>query len=114
MRTLRLRKALGIASGDSGNAAMLRAMRVHSNFAEYVPLCLILLSMVDLQGAAPLFVVHGLGITLLAGRAAHAYGVSQTRENYAFRTFGMAMTFGAIIVCAGFLLRAQVAVLMAG
>lgn len=114
VRTLRLRKTLGIAIGDSGSAAMLRAMRVHSNFAEYVPLCLILISMVELQGAAPLFVVHGLGIALLAGRAAHAYGVSQTRENYAFRTVGMAMTLGTIIVCSGLLLRAQVAALMGG
>jgi uncharacterized membrane protein YecN with MAPEG domain len=33
---LRLRKTLRIAIGDSGNSAMFRAMRVHSNFAEYV------------------------------------------------------------------------------
>lgn len=113
VRTLRLRKTLGIGIGDAGSVAMLRAMRVHSNFAEYVPLCLMLLGMTELQGAAPLL-MHGLGIGLLAGRAAHAYGVSQTRENYAFRTFGMAMTLGTIFVCAGFLLRAQVATLRVG
>jgi uncharacterized protein len=103
VRALRLRKTLRIAIGDSGNAAMLRAMRVHSNFAEYVPLGLILISMVELQAAAPLL-VHGLGIALLAGRAAHAWGVSQVRENFAFRVFGMAMTLGTLIVCSGFLL----------
>ena len=105
VRALRMRKALRIAIGDSGNAAMLRAMRVHSNFAEYVPLGLILISMVELQAAAPL-VVHGLGlgVALLAGRLSHAWGVSQVRENFAFRIFGMAMTLGTLIVCAGFLL----------
>lgn len=85
----------------------LRAMRAQSNFAEYVPLELILISMVELQAAAPL-VVHGLGVARLAGRAAHAWGVSQVRENFAFRAFGMAMTLGTIIVCAGFLLWAFV------
>lgn len=107
VRALRMRKALRIAIGDSGNSAMLRAMRVHSNFAEYVPLGLILISMVELQAAAPL-VVHGLGVALLAGRLSHAWGVSQVRENFAFRVFGMAMTLGTIIVCAGFLLWAFV------
>lgn len=105
VRALRLRKTLRIAIGDSGSPAMLRAMRVHSNFAEYVPLGLILISMVELQAAAPLF-VHGLGIALLAGRLAHAWGVSQPRENFAFRTFGMATTLGTIIVCSAFLLWA--------
>ena len=105
VRALRLRKTLRIAIGDSGNVSMLRAMRVHSNFAEYVPLGLILISMVELQAAAPLF-VHGLGIALLAGRLAHAWGVSQPRENFAFRTFGMATTLGTIIVCSAFLLWA--------
>jgi uncharacterized membrane protein YecN with MAPEG domain len=107
VRALRLRKTLRIVIGDSGNPAMLRAMRVHSNFAEYVPLGLILISMVELQAAAPL-VVHGLGVALLAGRLSHAWGVSQVRENFAFRIFGMAMTLGTIIVCAAFLLWAFV------
>ncbi len=108
VRTLRLRKTLRIAIGDSGNSAMLRAMRVHSNFAEYVPLGLILISMVELRAVAQLF-VHGLGVALLAGRVSHAWGVSQVWENFGFRIFGMAMTLGTIIVCSGFLLWASVA-----
>jgi uncharacterized protein len=43
VRTSRLRRTLKIAIGDGGSQVMLRAMRVHSNFAEYVPLSLILL-----------------------------------------------------------------------
>jgi uncharacterized membrane protein YecN with MAPEG domain len=37
VRTLRLRRQLGIALGDSGNETLQRAIRVHANFAEYVP-----------------------------------------------------------------------------
>ena len=51
IRTLRLRRQLRIAIGDAGNPAMLRAMRVHSNFAEYVPLSLLLVYFVEVQGA---------------------------------------------------------------
>lgn len=44
IRTLRLRRRLRIAVGDGGSVLMLRAMRVHGNFAEYVPLALLLIA----------------------------------------------------------------------
>ena len=40
VRALRMRVKLGITIGDAGNQQMLRAIRVHSNFAEYVHLAL--------------------------------------------------------------------------
>ena len=45
-----------------------------------------------------------LGVALLLGRAAHAWGVSQVREDFRFRVFGMAMTFGVLLVSAIWLL----------
>jgi len=105
VRTLLLRRSLKIGIGDAGNARMLRAMRVHSNFAEYVPLCLILLCLAELQGARPVL-VHCLGICLLLGRLSHAYGVSQANENYNFRVAGMAMTFTVLLSSSAYLLFA--------
>ncbi len=106
IRTLRLRRTLRIAIGDAGNERMLRAMRVHSNFAEYVPLGLIMIYLVETLGAQPLL-VHGLCLCLLAGRAAHAFGVSRLKEDYRFRVAGMALTFTALIVSAAWLLIAS-------
>jgi uncharacterized protein len=108
VRTLLLRRRLRISIGDGDSPEMLRAMRVHSNFAEYVPLSLILIYFVEVQGGHPLF-LHTLCIALLAGRLCHAFGVSRTVEDYRFRVFGMAMTFTAIILAslallAGYLL----------
>jgi uncharacterized membrane protein YecN with MAPEG domain len=99
VRTLRLRKRLKIAVGDAGDKTMLRAMRVHANFAEYVPLALLLLAMIELRGA-PGWMVHALGTALLLGRLSHAWGVSQDRERFGFRVFGMATTLGTITVAA--------------
>jgi uncharacterized membrane protein YecN with MAPEG domain len=96
IRTIRMRRSLKIAIGDSGSPAMLRAMRVHSNFAEYVPLTLFLVALVEV-GSASSWVVHALGSLLLVGRLSHAYGVSQTTEVFAFRVSGMAMTFTTIL-----------------
>lgn len=91
VRTLRMRRKLGIAVGDAGNETMLRAMRVHSNFAEYVPLSLLLIYFVEASGASPLF-VHVLGASVVVGRVSHAFGVSQVRERFVFRVVGMALT----------------------
>jgi len=104
VRTLRLRRSLQVAVGDGGNIVMLRAMRAHANFAEYVPLCIVLLYLVQVQGA-PAWLLHLLGMGLLVGRLSHAYGVSREPENFRFRVFGMAMTFGVLgVTCMRLLL----------
>ena len=96
VRALRLRRRLQIPLGDGGNPQMLRAMRVHSNFAEYVPLALLLMFMFESVSALP-GPAHVFGISLLLGRLSHAYGVGQTSEDYRYRVFGMAMTFIALL-----------------
>ena len=103
VRTLRLRRSLRIAIGDSGNETMLRAMRVHSNFAEYVPLSLLLILFVELR-AGPAVLVHGLCVCLMVGRISHALGVSRINEDYRLRVFGMAMTFTTLVSSAVYLL----------
>jgi uncharacterized membrane protein YecN with MAPEG domain len=99
VRTLRLRQRLRIAVGDAGDKMMLRAMRVHANFAEYVPLSLVLLYFVESTGASTLL-LHLLCGGLLIGRLVHAYGVSQVQERLAFRVTGMALTLGVLSICA--------------
>jgi hypothetical protein len=85
-----------------------RAIRVHGNFAEYVPLALVLLLLAELGGGSP-WLLHAIGLSLTTGRVAHAYGVSQANENYRFRVLGMALTFTAILVGAVSCLAAAVA-----
>lgn len=102
IRTIGLRRRLKIGIGASDSHEMLRGMRVHSNFAEYVPLTLLLIYLVEVQGAASWF-VHALGLCLLLGRAVHAYGLSQVKEKFVYRVSGMAMTFTTLLLCSAFL-----------
>ena len=74
-------------------------MRVHANFSEYVPLSLLLIYLVEASGAHPVL-VHALGAVLLVARLSHAYGVSQAKENFKFRVFGMASTFSVLLISA--------------
>jgi uncharacterized protein len=107
IRTIRQRRKLKIGLGDAGNKDMQRAMRVHANFAEYVPLCLLLIYLVEQSGVYAWF-VHMLCIVLLAGRLSHAYGVNQVKENFRFRVAGMSSTFAVLLTCAVHLLWVQI------
>ena len=95
VRTIHLRRKHQVAVGDGNNSELRRAMRVHANFAEYVPLALLLIFFVELEGT-PKWWVHALAIALVCGRLAHAWGVSQTKENFRYRVSGMVLTFGVI------------------
>jgi uncharacterized membrane protein YecN with MAPEG domain len=103
VRTIGVRRRVQVALGAGENPEMLRAMRVHANFAEYVPLALILIYLVEAQGTAA-WLVHALGVALLLGRCLHAYGVSQVKETFFFRVSGMVLTFNVLGVSAGLIL----------
>ena len=96
-RTIRLRRKLRIGIGDDNNLTMKRAMRVHSNFAEYVPIALLLMFFAESTGTKP-GMIHVLGVALIAGRCIHAYGVSQVDEKLAFRITGMTLTLTPIVI----------------
>ncbi len=103
IRTLRIRRGLKVAVGDGGNPIMLRAIRAHGNFAEYVPLGLLLILACEGLGA-PGLLVHGLGGLLVLGRLIHAIGISRPDEVFAYRVTGMALTFTCYLTAAGFIL----------
>jgi uncharacterized membrane protein YecN with MAPEG domain len=90
-----LRRSLKIGIGTGGSEPLLRASRAHGNFAEYVPLTLVLTVLLELQ-SAPQLLLHLLCAALSCGRIVHAYGVSRSPENYVYRVVGMALTFSAL------------------
>ena len=108
LQTIRLRRRHRVALGDGDQAPLRRAMRAHANFAEYVPLALLLMFFVERGGGSALR-MHILGIALLDGRLLHAWGVSQVRENFRYRTTGMVLTFSVIISASLFLLFSRLA-----
>jgi len=70
----RLRSRKGISLGDNGDRDLVIATRRHMNFVECVPLALILLAVVEANGAARGW-VHALGILLLVSRLIHPFGI---------------------------------------
>ena len=95
-RALSLRRKFSISIGTGNNQTLERAIGVHSNFAEYTPITLLLIYFLENQ-ATSLILVHVLCVSLIVGRLLHAYGVSQIEENFRFRVTGMILTLGCLI-----------------
>ena len=91
-RVVQLRGPGGPSLGDGGNPLMLRRIRAHANFAEYVPLIVLMIGMLELSGM-PAYVLHGMGITLVVARLLHGYALSFTEAFKFGRFWGAALTF---------------------
>jgi len=107
-RTIGVRRNAKISIGDGGDDSMLRAMRMHANFAEYAPITLLLLAFVEIQGG-PSWMLHALGALLLIARLSHAYGISSVQAPGKFRVAGMVGTFTTIVIAALWLINTVVA-----
>jgi hypothetical protein len=86
------RRTTNIMLGSGGDRQLERRIRVQGNFAEYVPLALILLTFIELQ-RWPHALLHVLCIVLVAARLIHAYGVSQEPEDVRLRIVAVLATF---------------------
>lgn len=86
--------------GNPNHDAMLeRKIRAHGNFAEYTPLMLVMLLL--LEASKFIWLMECLGMLYLLARASHAYGLlvaEPERKDFRFRVAGMATTFS----CYGF------------
>ena len=96
---IRERLSVRTSVGDGGHKNLTRRMRVQANFAEYVPLALLLMLCAELQGE-PAVAVHAMGATLLVGRLCHAVGMSLNPQIFPLRQVGMMLTFLMMAVSA--------------
>lgn len=95
IRVVRLRFKEQVSIGSGGHPRLEVATRVHGNFAEYVPLALILMALLEANSASQT-VLYILGAVLTVGRVSHAYGLTKTLETNPFRAGGMMATWGVI------------------
>jgi uncharacterized protein len=100
VRVIGFRRTARVALGDGGDANLMRRIRVQANFAEYVPLALLLLALAEAQ-RSPTWTIHLLGLLLVAGRTIHGYGVGRNPEARYCRVLGMAFTFAVLLTASG-------------
>jgi uncharacterized protein len=103
IRVIQMRASARIGLGHGGNPAMERRVRVHGNFAEYVPLALLLLGFMEMQRHS-IYIIHVLCIVLVLARVIHAIGVTPVQENFPMRVASVLMTFAVLVIAAILLL----------
>jgi len=91
---LRLTRRVGI--GDGGDKELAKAIRVHGNAIETVPIALLLMAGYELGGGLP-WLLHAGGAALLLGRLAHAFGLSRTSGTSPGRLLG-SLAWAAVVV----------------
>jgi hypothetical protein len=98
----RRRGKLRVPLGDGDQMTMLQAIRAHDNFAEFVPLALLAIVVLEATGESR-YLIHALGIALILGRVCHAWGLLSSPQISIGRAIGTALTW-VVPVVAGVLL----------
>ena len=96
-RIVPLRRSRRVGLGDGGDRELTRAIRIHANLVEHAPLALILMDACELNGA-PAWLLHGLGVALVAGRGLHVLGLSRSTGISFGRTAGTALSWSVLLV----------------
>jgi len=95
-RVVNLRRR-GIIFGDNGDVAVIRVVRAQGNFAEYVPLALLLMGFLEVSRYS-IYLLHGLGLTLLIARLLHGFALSFGWQIRFGRVAGAALTFVVLLI----------------
>jgi hypothetical protein len=94
-----LRVTTGISMYDGGNKQLALEIRRHGNFAEHVPFALLLLALIEIDGA-PSLAIHILGAVLLISRVVHPFGLSWEKVTLPARAIGAGATQLVTLVAA--------------
>jgi uncharacterized membrane protein YecN with MAPEG domain len=87
--------------GDGGNVALRQRIRAQANFAEYVPMALILMALMETASVGPRWLIIAMGATLVLARVWHAQGLLSTPGVSAGRFIGTNLTGLVLLVGAG-------------
>ncbi|WP_299269737.1 MAPEG family protein [uncultured Psychrosphaera sp.] len=96
-KVIKLRRKFKIGIGHGEENDLHKAIRVHANFSEYVPIALFLLLLLEINSSEA-WILHVLGSMLFLGRILHVMGLSKSSGVSRARIFGGVLTFTMIIV----------------
>jgi len=102
VNVIRLRRRNLAAFGDAGNPSLRSAIRAHGHFAEYVPIIVLMVAMLEMSGL-PAWRVHILMVALVISRLLHPFGLYVKSGTPIFRVGrvgGTTITVVLLITCA--------------
>ena len=99
--SFRGKRGVSILFGEPVDMQLAQRVRVHQNFLEYVPMVLILLGAIELNGGSPTL-LHSLGVALIVARVAHAVGLKHDNIGHPGRLVGAGGTALITLIAAGY------------
>jgi len=78
---------ISVLFGEPANMELIERVRVHQNFLEYVPMAIILMGIIELNGGNATF-LHVFGVVLIIARIAHAIGLKHDNMGHPGRAIG--------------------------
>ena len=96
LRVIGARREAGVSLGNGHDTAstLTKNIRVHGNFAEYIPLTLIMMAVMEIHGMRA-EVLYTFGALILIGRILHAQGI---QAGSARRVWGMQLTLWPLCI----------------
>jgi uncharacterized membrane protein YecN with MAPEG domain len=91
LHVVRMRRKHQVGLGAGGVKYVERAIRVHGNAVEYVPMALLMMALYEMNGGNAVL-VHAFGGALALGRLLHAYGLSRRSGTSFGRFWGTTLT----------------------
>jgi len=102
LQVSRLRRGNRVLFGDGDNRELRSAIRAHANFAEYVPIIVLMVALLEISGL-PALRVHLLMGTLLVARLMHPLGMyvgPRTLQFQICRVGGISLTLVVLLAAA--------------
>ena len=84
--------------GDGGNEQMRQRIRAQANFAEYAPLALLLIILIEMDKIGPGWMPAAMAVTLIVARLWHAQGLLSSPGTSVGRFMGTNLSALVILV----------------
>ncbi|WP_063655551.1 MAPEG family protein [Candidatus Arsenophonus triatominarum] len=95
LEVIKLRTQYQVTYGDDGFCELQTALRVQSNAIEYIPISMLLLLMMAMNGA-PVWAIHLCGLIFIIARIFHYFGLKHRERTW--RHFGQITTYSSMIL----------------
>ena len=85
--SFRGKSGISVLFGEPANMELAERIRIHQNFLEYVPMAIILMGVIEINGGNTTF-LHVFGVVLIIARIAHAIGLKHDNMGHPGRVIG--------------------------
>lgn len=97
LHVIKQRRVTKVSLGTGDQESLLKVVRAHGNFSEYVPLIIFLLAFSEANECYPVLLTI-LAMIIILGRTLHVFAFLYSKNHFKYRVHGMKMTITPIVI----------------